>query len=382
MTHIIEQQNLYLQTTKQRIVRNLNDIDDEINFETHDDVNMEGSGTTIREMFMKHLDNKGNALFHSMEHTNNSDVYRLLFDETNTEQVDTLLGTIDDSLGAMDDWDNADSHYRYHSHEKVSIVGIQPRGEQSDFWKKHFAGFVKNPIPSVIDTSHLHQPPKGRQNSNSVQPSYSDIDLGHGHNENGSDVTGPTAAETTTQHTKQKPAPSSGPQVSPTQQTDPTSPSSEGAMSGLANVKRKLAEIEKERDFFLSQQKIKEDVSEMTDSFTKMSGDMVNLRKDLSDLSESVGRQMKELKEIMPLLINNRTIPSRGSPKRKKGKSSGTEHGSSSDETGSHNQIHASKSWDSMCESDGDNHRKQRLARPAIANDNSATSVLEGTGVY
>jgi hypothetical protein len=48
MTHIIEQQNLYLQTTKQRIVRNLNDIDGEINFETQDDANMEGSGTTIR----------------------------------------------------------------------------------------------------------------------------------------------------------------------------------------------------------------------------------------------------------------------------------------------------------------------------------------------
>jgi hypothetical protein len=48
MTHIIEHQNLYLQTTKRRIVRNLNDIDDEINIETHDDVNMESSGTTIR----------------------------------------------------------------------------------------------------------------------------------------------------------------------------------------------------------------------------------------------------------------------------------------------------------------------------------------------
>jgi coproporphyrinogen III oxidase len=95
MTHIIEQQNLYLQTTKQRIVRNLNDIDDEINFETKDDVEMDGSGTTIREMFMKHLENKGNALFHSMEHTNNSDVYKLLYDEANTEQVDTLLGTIE-----------------------------------------------------------------------------------------------------------------------------------------------------------------------------------------------------------------------------------------------------------------------------------------------
>jgi hypothetical protein len=48
MTHIIEQQNLYLRTTKQRIVRNLNDINDEINFETQDDVNMEGSGTRIK----------------------------------------------------------------------------------------------------------------------------------------------------------------------------------------------------------------------------------------------------------------------------------------------------------------------------------------------
>jgi hypothetical protein len=160
MTHIIKQQNLYLRTTKQRIVRNLNYINDEINFETHDDVNMEGLGTTIREMFMKHLDNKGNALFYSMEHTSNSDVYRLLFDESNTEQVDTLLSTIDESLDAMGDWDNADFHYRYHSHKKVNIVGIQPRGEQSDFWKKHFAGFVKNSIPSVIDTSHLHQPPQ------------------------------------------------------------------------------------------------------------------------------------------------------------------------------------------------------------------------------
>jgi hypothetical protein len=266
MTHIIEQQNLYLRTTKQRIVRNLNDIDDEINFETHDDVNMEGSGTTIREMFMKHLDNKGNALFHNMEHTNNSDVYRLFFNESNTEQVDTLLGTINEPLDAMGDWDNADSHYRYHSHEKVNIVCIQPRGEQSDFWKKRFAGFVKNSMPSVIDTSHLHQPPKGIKNSNRVEPSYSDIARGHGPNENDSDVTGPTAAKTATQQTKHKPAPSHGPQVSPTQQPSPASPSSEGNMSSLANVKRKLAEIDKERKkSIFSQQKIKDNVSEMTD---------------------------------------------------------------------------------------------------------------------
>jgi hypothetical protein len=77
----------------------------------------------------------------------------------------------------------------------------------------------------------------------------------------------------------------------------------------------------------------------MTGSFTKMSDDiasLVNLQKDLSSLSESIGRKMKELKEIMFSLINSRLIPTRGSPKHKKGKSSGTEHWSSSDETGTH----------------------------------------------
>jgi hypothetical protein len=56
------------------------------------------------------------------------------------------------------------------------------------------------------------------------------------------------------------------------------------------------------------------------------------------------------------------------------------ENGSSSDETDTRPSIHALKSWDSMCESDGENHLKQRAARPAIANDNSATSVTSNSG--
>jgi hypothetical protein len=148
-------------------------------------------------------------------------------------------------------------------------------------------------------------------------------------------------------------------------------------------MRRKVAEIDKESEKNIySQQKVKDNVSEMTDCFKKISGDTVNLRKDLSHLSESVCRQMEELKEMMSLLINSRLIPTRGSPKWKKGKSSGTEHGSSSDETGSRTPLHASKSWDSMCESDESNQRKQRVARPSIANGNSAMSVLVGTDGY
>jgi hypothetical protein len=83
----------------------------------------------------------------------------------------------------------------------VNIVGIQPRGKKSDFWKKHFAGFTKAKIPTAMDTAYLHQPPKSRPN-NCVQPSYSDIAREHDHNYNGSDVRSPTAAETATQQTR------------------------------------------------------------------------------------------------------------------------------------------------------------------------------------
>jgi hypothetical protein len=134
-----------------------------------------------------------------------------------------LLATINDSLDALGDWDNADTHFRYHINEKYNIVGIQPRGEQSDFWKKHFAGFVKATIPTEIDTAHLHQPPRSKQN-NRVQPSYSDIDRGHGYTDNESDVTSPNAAETATQQTRPRPVPSPESQGSPTQQAGPTSP--------------------------------------------------------------------------------------------------------------------------------------------------------------
>jgi hypothetical protein len=161
MTNIIDHQNLYLQPTEQIIVRNLNEIDEEIDLEVKNDVDMDGAGTTIREMSVKHIDNKGNASFHSIEHTHTYGVYMLLFDETKMAQVDTLLATIDDSLDALGDRENADTHFRYHTNEKLNIVGIQPRGEQSDFWWKHFAGFVKTTIPTEIDTARLHQPPKG-----------------------------------------------------------------------------------------------------------------------------------------------------------------------------------------------------------------------------
>jgi hypothetical protein len=65
---------------------------------------------------------------------------------------------------------------------------------------------------------------------------------------NDSDVTSPNAAETAAQQTGPRTVPIPWSQVIPTQQTGPASPPSEGAMSGLATMKRKLEEIDKERE--------------------------------------------------------------------------------------------------------------------------------------
>jgi hypothetical protein len=70
---------------------------------------------------------------------------------------------------------------------------------------------------------------------------------GHGYPDNESDVTSLTAAETATQQKRQRTTTSPGPQVSPTQQDGHERLPSEGAMSSLANMKRKIAEIDKER---------------------------------------------------------------------------------------------------------------------------------------
>jgi hypothetical protein len=126
ITRIIIQHNMFLQTTKLRIVRILNGIDEENNLHVDNYVDMDGTGITIRGFFKKHVDSKDNELSHSMEHTNTPGVYILLFDEANAPQVDKLLATIDESLNALCQWDNADAHF------KVSIVGIQPRGEHTD----------------------------------------------------------------------------------------------------------------------------------------------------------------------------------------------------------------------------------------------------------
>jgi hypothetical protein len=84
-----------------------------------DDVNMgiEALGVALGEVLYNHKDSKGAHSLESIEKMNNGGTYRVLFDEANKVEVDTVLDNLDESLPSLGDWTNCHTHYRYHTNE-------------------------------------------------------------------------------------------------------------------------------------------------------------------------------------------------------------------------------------------------------------------------
>jgi hypothetical protein len=179
-TAIISKQNRFLKNSKQRIIHNLNDIDEivEISLANDVDMDMEAPGVTIREVLYNHKDAKGAYLFESIEKTKNGGTYRVLFDEAKKVEVGAVLGNLDGSLASLGDWKNCHNHYRYHMNEYIRISGSVPRPSAtcttSAFWTSHPAKFQMQGIPVEIDTSVMLHPPKEKR-APWVKAAYSDI---------------------------------------------------------------------------------------------------------------------------------------------------------------------------------------------------------------
>jgi hypothetical protein len=180
MTEIILKQNRFLKNSKQRIIHNLNDIDEivEISLADDMDMDMESSGVKIREVLYNHKDAKGAQLFESIEKTNNGGTYRVLFDKAKTAEVDVVLDKLDGSLASLGDCKKCHTHNRYHTKEEIRIVGIVPRPSStcttSAFWTSHLAEFQIQGIPVETDTSVMLYPPREKR-APWVKASYSDI---------------------------------------------------------------------------------------------------------------------------------------------------------------------------------------------------------------
>jgi hypothetical protein len=99
MHRIIKQQHLFLNTTTQRIVANLNDIDKLIEVDLIQNKNnyIDDTGMTIRKQFMDQVDSTCNSLFAIMENTKVAGSYYVLFHERKANAVDIILTDLDPS---------------------------------------------------------------------------------------------------------------------------------------------------------------------------------------------------------------------------------------------------------------------------------------------
>jgi hypothetical protein len=121
-THIIHFQNAMLKSTKQRVLRKLNEIDTVIEMETPATANFGHNGMfTLREAFLSYNNDSGEPIFSSIEATQTSGSYRLLFNEKNTNVVNTTLIKVDARLDAIGNWNDAPVHYRCITVDRVKV---------------------------------------------------------------------------------------------------------------------------------------------------------------------------------------------------------------------------------------------------------------------
>jgi hypothetical protein len=82
---------------------------------------------------------------------------------------------------------------------------------------------------------------------------------------------------------------------------------SPGAITGLSNLKRKMAAIDLEREAFkFDQASIKEEVSTMTSSLEKMADDIIAVRQDMTNTSARFRSDVADLKQLILTMSANK----------------------------------------------------------------------------
>jgi hypothetical protein len=139
MTNIIQQQNKFLAETKQRIVHNLNDVDEIIEVALGEDVDMDPAVIRLRDIFFNYQDKNGNHLIDAIEKTSTGGTYRFLFQQNKTEEDDKMLEHIDKTLTSIGDWEECHTYFHYLPSIPISVVGRIPRTTKPAFWANHLS---------------------------------------------------------------------------------------------------------------------------------------------------------------------------------------------------------------------------------------------------
>jgi hypothetical protein len=198
-----------------------------------------------------------------------------------------MLEHIDETLTSIGYWEECHTHFRYLPSIPISVVGRIPRTTQPAFWANHLSQ-ISSAIPSEISTEFLQQPKT--KHAAWTKVSYSNA-------AKGAQCQDTTATElSTAQHSDRSYASKSN--------NDSNSCASkfgdrnkhkhpEGAILGLSKLKRKFAEIDKERELYkIEQTKMEDKISTVTHSLSKLGDQMIEMRQDMTALSGSLRTEL------------------------------------------------------------------------------------------
>jgi hypothetical protein len=194
----------------------------------------------------------------------------------------------------------------------IGVVGRVAKSTPTAFWTNHLSAFKNNGIPTEIDTQELQYNTK--KHSPWVKASYSDIARGN----LPATMTDTKIANTSAQgqeNNSMEYGTGDGSNLPATQTDSPRD------ITGLSNLKIKMAAIDLERGAFkVDQASIKEEVSTMTSSLEKMADDIISVRQDMTNMSARFRSDISDLKQ----LILNMSATKRGHTQSKSSAGSST----------------------------------------------------------
>jgi hypothetical protein len=268
----------------------LNDIDAIIEMETPETATFGHNGLfTLREAFLSCKDDAGAPIFSAIEATKTGGTYCFLFNDNNHAAVYMILTDIDEKLEAIGNWNDAPVHYTYITTDDVEVSGNNAQAQVKSFWQKHYK-LMSGTIPEVVDTNMFDRPHQRRPPT--VHMAYSDIARSSGSPLNQSQTNSQDGESVDTT-------------IASNISRQETNDSGMNMITGLSLMKKRMEEIDNQREAFTTkQQRMDESISTVTSSVSKLSADVLAVRIDMNIMSDKLE---KKFNDIIALLAT--TLP-------------------------------------------------------------------------
>jgi hypothetical protein len=254
---------------------------------------------SLREAFLSYNDDAGEPIFSAFEATQTSGTYRLLFNDNNHAAVDMILTDIDEKLEAIGNWDDASVHYRYITIDDAEVSGKNAQAQGKSFSQEQYK-LMRGTMTELVDTNMFDR--RHQRRPQTVHMSYSDIERISG------------SPLTQSQNNSQDGA-SVDTTITSNVSCQETNDSSMNKITGLSLMKKRMEEIDNQREAFTTkQQRMDKSISKFTSSVSKLSADILAVRIDMNIMSDKLE---KKLNYIIALLGTTQTPAITSSPKIK-----------------------------------------------------------------